>query len=328
MKNGTPALAVDVRGSRKLLQYLYCLGSLKDAGWSPVSMPSRHQGQVFELTFESRASEEEWDLLIEKFGKIIDDAKVAVADARKPGPAVQFSDASHECGCDEEEVTFRFRTSGCSDTDAPLVNKGIIHVTPGIRLVPPSCADQAGSRRGGDAAGIDVIIDPGWAFGAGTHPSTVACLMALEWLWNSGLLNERTRVLDMGTGTGILGLVAARMGAAIVVGVDVDEEAIHMARINAGANGVADKFTVFSSAEFQNRDDRYDLCLANLTLSVFARLMPSIVRVLARDGRLLLSGFKEGALNTVLEILKPCGAAVEKKFGYRGWMCVSVVVRV
>ncbi len=324
MKNRTPALAADVRGSRELLEYLCGLESLKQAGWFPVSRP-RRSGRILELTLENRASEEEWDCLIEKFGEIIEGARAALADSGGPGPSVPFPDTTHDCGSDEE-ATFRFRTSGALDTDAPIIRREIVHVTPGIRLVPPDCAELGAGSGEGEDAFIDVIIDPGWAFGSGAHPSTAACIMALEWLRNRGLLNEKTRVLDMGTGTGVLGLVAARMGAAVVAAVDVDEEAIHMARLNARANGVTDRFRVFSSEEFHAREERYDLCLANLTLSVLVRLMPSVATVLERNGRLVLSGFKEGALNTALEIVKPHGANVEKKVVYRGWMCVVVAL--
>ena len=137
------------------------------------------------------------------------------------------------------------------------------------------------------APGQQVLaIDPGLAFGSGYHASTRLAL---------GLLRERTaaaiphRMLDVGTGTGILALAGAIWGAAEVVALDVKPEAVAAARANAARNGLAARVRVVSELP-PIEEDAFDLIVANITADVLQRLAGDFVSRLAAGGALVLSG--------------------------------------
>jgi ribosomal protein L11 methyltransferase len=129
-----------------------------------------------------------------------------------------------------------------------------------------------------------IILDPGQAFGTGTHESTRLVLGALGPLVRSG-----ARVLDIGTGSGILAIASLLLGAAEAVGVDVDPLALAAAAENAAANGVADRLHV-SPLGIEELSERYDLVLANIEARVLVQLAAAIAARVAPGGRLILSG--------------------------------------
>ena len=134
----------------------------------------------------------------------------------------------------------------------------------------------------------DVIIelDPGMAFGTGHHPTTRMCLEQLERLLVPGM-----RVLDLGTGSGILAIAAVKLGAGSVVGLDTDETAIQVARTNVEQNGVCRVRLIHGSLPHSTvQDDEYDLALANITAGVIASSAGSLARVLRGNGLLIASG--------------------------------------
>ena len=132
-----------------------------------------------------------------------------------------------------------------------------------------------------DPASINLILDPGMAFGTGSHPTTRLCL---EWLERE--IRGGERVLDYGCGSGILAIAAARLGAASVAGVDIDPQAVEAARANAQRNGVTAGF--FDSAEPVAGE--YDLVVANILSNPLRVLAPAICAHVRRGGRLALSG--------------------------------------
>ena len=134
-------------------------------------------------------------------------------------------------------------------------------------------------------ARIVIEIDPGMAFGTGTHETTRSCLELLERVWQGGSL------LDVGTGTGILAIAAAKLSpGARVVGFDIDPDAIAVASENASINSVADRvdFEVNSLSTF--RGEGFDLVLANLTADVLVSLAAEFAQVVRTDGTLIVSG--------------------------------------
>jgi ribosomal protein L11 methyltransferase len=132
---------------------------------------------------------------------------------------------------------------------------------------------------------IVIEIDPGMAFGTGTHETTRGCLELLEKYWKGGSL------LDVGTGTGILAIAAVKLRpGSRVVGFDLDPEAVEVALENAAINGVADEIEIEVNklSSYQGQD--FDLVLANLTADVIIPLSPEFPQVLKPQGALIVSG--------------------------------------
>jgi len=140
-------------------------------------------------------------------------------------------------------------------------------------------------------AGRDIVIeiDPGMAFGTGQHPSTRMCLQAIEDILLKDRTSRKWRVLDVGTGTGILGISCAKLGAERVVCVDVDKKAAEIARENVMINHVEDRVEVI------NRDvttihEPFDLIVANLTAKILIKLCSHLISLIENGGYLVISG--------------------------------------
>ncbi len=138
---------------------------------------------------------------------------------------------------------------------------------------------------------IPLLIDAGLAFGTGRHATTKGCLLALARLARGRRIRK---VLDLGCGTGILAIAAARLGIGAVLAADSDPAAIVVARENAALNGVADRVRVVKSDGFRSkilqRSAPFDLILANILARPLMRLAPSVARYLAPKGAVVLSG--------------------------------------
>jgi ribosomal protein L11 methyltransferase len=139
---------------------------------------------------------------------------------------------------------------------------------------------------------IVVRLDPGLAFGTGTHPTTALCL---EWL--EGLDLEDRRVLDYGCGSGILSVAALMLGARAVTAVDIDPQAVTATRQNAERNGVADRLrTTLAPARL---DPGYDIAVANILATPLIRHAGTICERLVPGGAIALSGIMEQQVVTV-----------------------------
>lgn len=137
---------------------------------------------------------------------------------------------------------------------------------------------QAGER-------IMIQIDPGMAFGTGTHETTRGCLELLEKYWHGGAL------LDVGTGTGILAMAAFKLvPGSRVVGIDIDPEAIAVAEENAEINGVAGDIELEVNKLSSFHGQEFDLVLANLTADVIVPLASDFAQVIKPQGTLIVSG--------------------------------------
>lgn len=139
-----------------------------------------------------------------------------------------------------------------------------------------------------------VRLDPGLAFGSGTHPTTALCL---EWL--DGLDLQGEAVLDFGCGSGILALAALKLGAARAVGVDNDPQALLATRDNAERNGVADRLAVHAPAD--EPAHTYLVVVANILATALDALAETLAARVAPGGRIALSGILAGQEGELLE---------------------------
>ncbi len=139
---------------------------------------------------------------------------------------------------------------------------------------------------------VMLTLDPGMAFGTGVHPTTRLCLEQVEKLVKSGM-----RVLDVGTGSGILALAAAKLGASSVYAIDNSSVAIESATANAALNGLSSTITnvlgVLDDASATRMADQYDLVFANIIAHIIGSIAPQLARVLAPQGTLVVSGIIE-----------------------------------
>jgi ribosomal protein L11 methyltransferase len=159
-----------------------------------------------------------------------------------------------------------------------------------------------------EAAGSDLVIslDPGMAFGTGLHPTTQLCLRALE---RAVALNDR--VLDVGTGSGILAVAAARLGASSVFAVDLDGIAIEAAWANVDANGLRDRVHVrHGDAADLPEAGTFDVVVANIIARVIQASAGSLARQLRPGGRLIASGVLVERRDDVVAALEAAGVAV------------------
>lgn len=145
-----------------------------------------------------------------------------------------------------------------------------------------------------DEQAVIVRLDPGLAFGTGTHPTTALCL---RWLAAQDLHNKH--VLDYGCGSGILAVAAACLGAASVVGVDIDEQATRATRENAERNGVGDR--IQTPAIDALDQGPFDIVLANILAKPLIELAPTLAALAAPSAPLILSGLLSRQINDVTD---------------------------
>ncbi len=138
-----------------------------------------------------------------------------------------------------------------------------------------------------DPDAVNVMLDPGLAFGTGTHPTTALCL---EWL--EGLDLSGKTVIDFGCGSGILAIAAIKLGAKQVIGVDIDPQALLASKDNAQRNGVEDQLAVYLP---QNQPDNLsaDIVVANILAGPLKELAPVIQSLVRPGGQLAMSGVLE-----------------------------------
>lgn len=173
---------------------------------------------------------------------------------------------------------------------------------------------QAGS-------GIELVIDPGQAFGTGHHETTTGCLAALQELDLEG-----RSVLDVGTGSGVLAISAALLGAARVDAIDLDPVAIEAAQRNVDANQVGERVRVAVTSlplpEAEGGRDRYDVVVANLDTNTVVALAGELAAVLAPGGTLVVSGVGIERSEEAERALTGAGLAVWPRKG-REWTILT-----
>lgn len=157
------------------------------------------------------------------------------------------------------------------------VQFGPLRITDGLWVIPSWCAPV-------DAKAINIMLDPGLAFGTGSHPTTRLCLR-----WLAAHLVRGQSILDYGCGSGILAIAGAKLGAAPVTGTDVDPQAIEASRANAVRNGVSAQF-VLPDALAQ---EPVDVLVSNILANPLRLLAPALAARVRAGGTIVLSGILE-----------------------------------
>ncbi len=167
---------------------------------------------------------------------------------------------------------------------------------------------------------VAVRLDPGMAFGTGLHPTTRGCL---ELLQRVGPMPAR--VLDVGSGSGILALAALRLGAGRVHCLDTDAVAVDATLANAGANGLAGRVTATLGTLPQHAAERFPLVLANLVAAILVELAPRLAAHGAPGGTLLASGIITARADEVVQALAGAGFALAERLDDGEWVSLRML---
>ncbi|MCL7940848.1 50S ribosomal protein L11 methyltransferase [Halomonas sp. ATCH28] len=168
---------------------------------------------------------------------------------------------------------------------------------------------------------VNLHLDPGLAFGTGTHPTTALCLAWLDGLSVDGEL-QGLAVLDVGCGSGILAIAALKLGARRATGTDIDPQALQASRDNAERNGVVDAdFRLCYPEQLEAGD--FPLVVANILAGPLVELADEIAGRVAAGGRLALSGILEGQAEEVLEAYRARGLVMDEPELREGWVRLS-----
>ena len=165
---------------------------------------------------------------------------------------------------------------------------------------------------------IVVELDPGAAFGTGTHATTSMCICELEKLVQPGM-----KGFDVGTGSGILSIIAAKLGAKDIQAVDYDDSVLKIVQENLEENHVENVISVAQSDLMQNVHGKANLVIANIVADIIIRLFDQLDEHLEEDGTLLTSGIIEDRIDDVINAATAHGYGVVKRMENKGWACIT-----
>ena len=162
-----------------------------------------------------------------------------------------------------------------------------------------------------------IELDPGMAFGTGTHPTTVLCLQMLE-----KYLEEHHHVLDVGTGSGVLSIAAAKLGAEKVLGVDLDGVAVRVARENVKQNHVQETVSMQQNDLVKGLTGRYDLIVANILAEIILMFVEDAYGLLQSGGKFIASGIIKRKYPEVEQALLSSHFKIVEKVEMEDWVAV------
>ncbi len=237
---------------------------------------------------------------------------IYISPDSNPSEAVSFLQERMEA----EAIPYQLRTEGIKEEDWAFGWKKYYHplrIGNHIVICPSweTCKLSAGD--------IQIRLDPGMAFGTGTHETTRLCLAMLEHYITPGC-----EMLDIGCGSGILSICAALLGASQAVGVDIDATAVRVAQENAEMNHVADK-TVYHCGDLTEKvSGKYHVICANIVADVILRLAPQVGNFMAEDSIFLVSGIIDSRQQEVAQALEQEGFQLIENVEEKGWCAMAV----
>ncbi len=194
-------------------------------------------------------------------------------------------------------------------------------------LILPAWLESPDPRR------IPIRIDPGMAFGTGTHPTTQLCLELLEQAFDAAqgtVQPTHMRVIDVGCGSGILSIAALKLGAVQALGVDIDPESIKNSRENADTNGIGDELVLGIGSVSEVLQGRFPwrsarLVLANILAPVIIRLLAAgLADLVEPGGTIILSGILQDQAQGVLDAAQAKGLRPQETRRMGDWVAISV----
>ena len=165
---------------------------------------------------------------------------------------------------------------------------------------------------------VVIELDPGAAFGTGTHATTSMCIKQLE-----KLVKPDMTVFDVGTGSGILSIIAAKLGAKNIQAVDYDDSVLKIVEENLEQNHVEDIISVDQSDLMQNIHGKANLVIANIIADIIIRLFTQLDEHLEPNGVLLTSGIIEDRIDDVITAGQANGFVVVERKESKGWACIT-----
>jgi ribosomal protein L11 methyltransferase len=230
-------------------------------------------------------------------------------------------DSAADADALRRRVTAAFAAASVSVDQAPVIDwsthwrDGIVTRTVGRLILTPSWLPVADP-----GAQVVVTIDPESAFGSGEHGSTRGALVLLE-----RTLRPGDRVLDLGSGSGILAIAAVRLGARSAIGIEVDDEAIPIAEANAVRNATshATTFLLGDAGELAPLAGPADLICSNILRSVNTILLPSILRAAAPGATLIFAGMEEAEADLFRPVLAEAGLMAVDEVRDGSWWSVA-----
>ena len=170
---------------------------------------------------------------------------------------------------------------------------------------------------------VVIELDPGAAFGTGTHATTSMCIRQLEKLVKPGMT-----VFDVGTGSGILSIISAKLGAKNIQAVDYDDSVLKIVEENLEQNNVQEIISVAQSDLMQNVHGKAELVIANIIADIIIRLFGQLDEHLEQGGTLLTSGIIEDRIEDVLAAAEKHGYGVVERLENKGWACITFTRKV
>ena len=241
---------------------------------------------------------------------------VFVPDEKSPREAELYvRERTKECGIDAEIILSGVREEDWADSwkkyYKPIKTGKQLVIVPVWETYNPAPGE------------VTVLMDPGMAFGTGTHETTRLCASLLETYVKAG-----DHVLDVGCGSGILAICAAKLGAADCFACDIDPVAVRIAGENATLNHTENVACAVSDLLLGVPDRKYDVCVANIVADVIIRMAPDIGRYMTDAGVLIVSGIIEERAEEVSGVLEANGFSLVDSLRENGWYAGVVKKRI
>lgn len=236
---------------------------------------------------------------------------IYIEEGNNPAEAISFLSERF----DAEKITYKIETDGCSEEDWADKWKAYFKPTPiGNRLfIRPTWIDDYDS---GDRAVLN--IEPGAAFGTGTHDTTRLCLEVLD-----EIVTDKDTVLDIGCGSGILAIASMLLGAKGGFGVDIDEIAVKTAKENGKMNGISETDLQFVCGDLADKvTKKYSIVVANIVADIIKLFSTQVRAFMLPGAKFIASGIIDTRADEVCESLEKAGLKIVRRIENGGWVCL------